>query len=293
MREIKPDIFLIDGENKSLFPFCKCLYLRGKNMSVLIDAGMGDSRMDAVLEKGVDLLILSHCHLDHRYSIGRIGDIPIWCHEKEFPYLQDKDRYLEGIGLTRSGIDPALLMKKIRFPKINIAKTLRGNEELDLGGMTLKMIHAPGHTPGHMAFHVPGQDFLFSSDVALTAEGPFYGNDFADIEDFITSIRALKEIGASTIATSHSGPYLERLTERFARYEDVIYRRDHAVMEALSEPRTLADLMEKKLIFPGYPNPREIMIWMEGIAIEKHLKRLVSMGRLLKDGEYYVVREAS
>lgn len=288
MREIKPDIFLVDGENKSLFPFCKCLYLRGRNMRVLIDAGMGDARMDACLEKGVDLLILSHCHLDHRYSIGRTGNIPVWCHETESLYLQDRERYLEGIGLTRSGIDPALLTKKIRFPKITIEKTLKGNEALDLGGITLQTIHAPGHTPGHMAFHIPEKDFLFSSDVALTGEGPFYGNDFADIDAFISSIRILKEIGASTVATSHSGPYLERLPERFARYEDVIYKRDHVILKALGEPRTLADLTGKNLLFPGYPNPREIMMWMEGITIEKHLKRLLGMGRIRKDGDRYV-----
>lgn len=291
MREIRPDIFLIDGENKSLFPFCKCLYLRGRDRRVLIDAGMGDARMDAALEKGVDLLILSHCHLDHRYSIGRIGDVPVWCHEKEYPYLRDRDRYLEGIGLTRSGIDPALLMKKIRFPQISIERTLQGNEELDMGGMTLRMIPAPGHTPGHTAFHVPERDFLFSSDVALTAEGPFYGNDFADIDAFISSIRTLKEIGASAVATSHSGPYLEGLPERFARYEDVIYRRDRAVLDALREPRTLTDLMEKNMIFPAYPNPRAIMIWMEGIAIEKHLRRLLEMGRIKKDGDRFVAEK--
>jgi len=288
MREIKPDIFLFDGENKSLFPFCKCLYLRGRNMRVLIDAGMGDARMDACLEKGVDLLILSHCHLDHRYSIGRIGDIPVWCHETESFYLQDRERFLEGIGLTRSGIDPSLLLKKIRFPKINIERIMKGNEELDLGGMTLMAIHAPGHTPGHMAFHVPEQDFLFSSDVTLTAFGPFYGNDFADIEDFISSIRTLKDLGASMVATSHSGPYLEGLPERFSRYEKIIYKRDHVILKALSEPRTLTDLMGRNLLFPDYPNPREIMIWMERITIEKHLERLLGMGRIRKEGEYHV-----
>jgi len=288
MREIKPDIFLVDGENKSLFPFCKCLYLRGRKMRVLIDAGMGDARMDACLEKGVDLLILSHCHLDHRYSIGRIGDIPVWCHETESFYLQDRERYLEGIGLTRSGIDPALLTKKIRFPKISIERTMKGNEELDLGGMTLRAIHTPGHTPGHMAFHIPEQDFLFSSDVALTAFGPFYGNDFADIEDFISSIRALKDVGASMIATSHSGPYIDRLPERFSQYKEIIYKRDHVILKALSEPQRLADLMGRNIFFPDYPNPREIMIWMEGITIEKHLERLLGMGRIRKEGEYHV-----
>lgn len=288
MREIKPDIFLVDGENKSLFPFCKCLYLRGRNMRVLIDAGMGDARMDAFLKNGIDLLILSHCHLDHRFSIDRIGNITVWCHETESLYLQDRELYLEGIGLTRSGIDSSLLTKKIRFPKITIEKTLKGNEELDLGGMTLRAIHAPGHTPGHMAFHIPEKDFLFSSDVALTSEGPFYGNDFADIDAFISSIRALKELGASTVATSHSGPYVDRLPERFARYEDVIYKRDHVILKALSDPRSLADLMGKNLIFSGYPNPREIMMWMEGITIGKHLQRLLGMGRIKKDGNRYV-----
>ena len=42
-------------------------------------------------------------------------------------------------------------------------------ETLDLGGVTARVIHCPGHTPGSVAVYLPRQELLLSGD-----EGEFH-----------------------------------------------------------------------------------------------------------------------
>ncbi len=288
LREIRKNIYFVPGEDRARFPYCNGLYLRGKETNVLIDAGMGKGGIGACLEQGVDLLILSHCHFDHRSTIRLIPDVPVWCHEKEVPYIESRERYFEGMGLARSGIDLEELQKGRPFPTIRIQRELHDGDILDLGGLSLEIVHAPGHTPGHLAFDVDGGALLFTSDVALTPLGPFYGNDFSDVDDFISTIRRLRSMKARRIITSHTGPLHEHVAERFEAYEAAILRKDRALLGALRGPCRIDDLVGRNLFFPSYYEPVRIILWFERIEIEKHLDRLVKQGRVIKEGELYV-----
>ena len=105
MIEIAPNIYYLPGKNKSRFPYCACLYIKGRDKRVLIDAGMGSENMAPVKKLGIDLLILTHCHIDHRLTRTEIADVPVWCHEKEEVFLQDRDHFFTAMGLKRSGLD--------------------------------------------------------------------------------------------------------------------------------------------------------------------------------------------
>ena len=43
-------------------------------------------------------------------------------------------------------------------------KELSDNQELSIGRLRIKVLHTPGHSPGHIAFHLPGERLLFSGD---------------------------------------------------------------------------------------------------------------------------------
>jgi glyoxylase-like metal-dependent hydrolase (beta-lactamase superfamily II) len=42
---------------------------------------------------------------------------------------------------------------------------LNGGEVISIGKLRLAVIHAPGHTPGHVVFHEAQENVLFSGDV--------------------------------------------------------------------------------------------------------------------------------
>ena len=146
MIELAPNIFYIPGENGSRFPYCACLYLKGRKRRVLIDAGMGTKNLAPVKEMGIDLLILTHCHIDHRLTRNGIGDIPVWCHERDAVYLKDSEYFLTSMGFNRSGLElPGLFDLPHGMFDIEIEHELADGERIELGGITLETIHTPGH----------------------------------------------------------------------------------------------------------------------------------------------------
>jgi len=281
MIELFPNIFYIPGENNSRFPYCACLYLKGREMRVLIDAGMGARRLEPVKKWGIDILILTHCHIDHRLTCKEIPDVPVWCHEADAPFLNDRNLFYHGIGLQRSGLDfSAGFNVSHDLFEIEIKHYLFDGQCVDLGGITLQTIHTPGHTPGHLAFHVPEADLLFTADVDLTSFGPFYGHDFADIGKFLLSIERLRQLNAGIVATGHAGPFNGQVIEKFNQYEEVFYQRDQLVLDQLTQPMALSDFGNRNLIFRSYPDFPALMQWFELVHIEKHLERLKAMGKV-------------
>ncbi|MGD9412739.1 MAG: MBL fold metallo-hydrolase [Desulfobacterales bacterium] len=281
MIELFPNIFYIPGKNNSRFPYCACLYLKGRKLRVLIDAGMGASHLAPVQKWGIDILILTHCHIDHRLTRKEIADVPVWCHEADAPYLKDRNLFFEAIGLQRSGLNLAEHPDYTNgMFEIEIDHYLLDQERIELGGMSLEAIHTPGHTPGHLAFHIPEAELLFAADVDLTSFGPFYGHDFADINEFIQSIERLRRLNARIVTTGHAGPFNGQVNEKFNAYEEIVYHRDRLILEQLTQPKTLADFRGRNFIFRAYPDFAELMRWFELVHIEKHLERLKAMGKV-------------
>ena len=291
MIEIARDVYLIPGMNKSRFPYCACLYIKGRDMRVLIDAGMGEDNIAPAIEAGIDLLILSHCHIDHRLTRRLIPEVPVWCHEKEDVYLRDRDYFFAAMGLKRSGLDLNGLFDFARGSfKIEITRRLTDGDRIDLGGITLQTIHTPGHTPGHMAFFIPESNLLFAGDIDLTSFGPFYGHDFADINDFIASIQRLKMAGAGAkrVISSHAGPFNTDLDRRFDEYGQIIHTRDRLLLDSLNQPKSVKDFEGSNLFYKSYPDFPDLIRWFELVHIEKHLARLKDMGKVRQEGDGWV-----
>ena len=281
MIELFPNIFYVPGKNNSRFPYCACLYLKGRNLRVLIDAGMGASHLAPVQKWGIDILILTHCHIDHRLTRKEIPDVPVWCHEADAPYLYDRNLFFDAIGLQRSGLNLAEHLDDTNgMFQIEISHYLLDQERIDLGGISLEAIHTPGHTPGHLAFYIPEADLLFAADVDLTSFGPFYGHDFADIGQFIQSIEKLRRLNARIVTTGHAGPFNGQVDEKFKAYENIVYHRDRLILEQLTQPKRLVDFRDRNLIFRSYPDYADLIRWFELVHIEKHLERLKALGKV-------------
>ena len=281
MIEIAKDVYLISGKNKSRFPYCACLYIKGRDMRVLIDAGMGEENIAPAMEAGIDLLILSHCHIDHRLTRRLITEVPVWCHEKEESYLQDRDFFFCAMGLKRSGLDVNGLFDFAKGSfEIEISHRLADGDRIDLGGITLQTLHTPGHTPGHLAFFIPERDLLFAGDIDLTSFGPFYGHDFADINDFVTSIERLKRVGAGNVISSHAGPFNSSLAQRFDEYKQIIQTRDRLLLSSLIQPKSVQEFKGSHLFYRSYPDFPDLIRWFELVHIEKHLARLEAMDKV-------------
>lgn len=185
-----------------------CYLLCGRERAALIDTGLGvaDIRevVDALTELPV-LVLTTHAHWDHIGGHGRFERIAV--HEAEAGWLSG------GFPLPLEVVKHSLTARRCDFPpEFDIdayrifqgapQRLLRDGDRLDLGGRELRVVHTPGHSPGHCCFYEPGRSYLFSGD--LIYEGcldAFYPS--TDPLLFYRSVKRLKEYRIERVLPGH------------------------------------------------------------------------------------------
>jgi glyoxylase-like metal-dependent hydrolase (beta-lactamase superfamily II) len=131
-------------------------------------------------------LILTHGHFDHvsaAKDLAEAWDIPVYAHLLEFPYLTGQKEYPKpnvgaGGGMMsllsplypRSPID--IGERLVALPQEDNARDAAESESLaDLPGLPgWKILHTPGHTPGHVSFFRPSDRTLVVGDAFCTTK---------------------------------------------------------------------------------------------------------------------------
>ncbi|NJN81847.1 MAG: MBL fold metallo-hydrolase [Caldilineaceae bacterium] len=93
-----------------------------------------------------------------------------------------------------------------------VDKFLHGGERLG----SLEVIHAPGHSPGHLAFYLPESRVLFTGDAVVTSP-KFMGGwpGFAlNARQQAETLRKLADYDAKILAVGHGEPILRNGQER-------------------------------------------------------------------------------
>lgn len=147
---------------------------------VLVDTGIKGSEKEiiAAAEKlfgpGTKpaAIVLTHGHADHTGSIKELlkyWDVPVYAHKLEMPYLTGRCSYPPVDPFAGGGL-MGLLSWIMPVKPINISRNLR---EIDMyeGIPELpewKIIHTPGHTPGHISLFLPLNTTLIAGDAITT-----------------------------------------------------------------------------------------------------------------------------
>lgn len=151
-----------------------------KRECVLIDCGGNYSEMKNILEENnlnLVAILLTHGHYDHIAGISdfRKEGIKVYIHEKDLDMLSDTKKNLgEHMGLFLEPTTADVILK--------------GDEELNIAGFNIKVLHTPGHTQG-------GVSYLFNNEVVFTGDTLFSGSigrtDFENgsYEDILKSIK--------------------------------------------------------------------------------------------------------
>jgi len=131
---------------------------------IIIDPGMPDisDEITMLVEKHQlkpVASILTHGHLDHTFSIVPLADgyeIPAYIHSEDRRFISDPGGALSPEFMTQ--------IADMNFTEPRDVRELKNGDEINLLGMHLKAIHAPGHTRGSMMFLL-NQEILISGDV--------------------------------------------------------------------------------------------------------------------------------
>ena len=152
-----------------------CYIVQNGERCFLIDPGYEAARILAFLEeKGLtaEAILLTHGHFDHVGGVKQLAaetgcDVYICAEELKQPL-----RYSDGLHYTH---------------------TVEDGDTLELAGLTLQVLHTPGHTPGCVCYLCG--DTLFSGDTLFAGtcgRTDLPGGDYKTIMDSLQRLAALE-----------------------------------------------------------------------------------------------------
>jgi len=256
----------------------------------MIDSGAGKI-LEEARPPSVDVMINSHCHIDHVWDNSLFVNARIVTHSLEKENFKDHAKIgsienwkkyipedLDQILALMGAANPAFLGRWC------IDGTIDEGDVIDAGRTKIQVLHMPGHTTGHLTFFFPDEGLLFCGDICLTKVGPWYGDGATPVVAFIASIDRILALKPDRVVSGHnkevlSAPFIPGV---FAEYRERIYQRDDRILAALQEsPTTLDELAARKLIYPAHPSI--LVVYWEKAMIVKHLDRLMTQGAITGD----------
>ena len=131
---------------------CYVVWREGREDCVVIDPGAEPERIrQAAQGRRIAAILLTHGHFDHIGAVGALmeKDTMLAVHRLDAPQLQDPQANVSWM-LGRSVTAPAPTC------------LLEEGDAVEAAGMTLQVLHTPGHTPGGVCY-VLGEN-LFTGD---------------------------------------------------------------------------------------------------------------------------------
>lgn len=288
-KHITGNVYLLEDPHEARIPFCHCLYIDDEKKA-LIDSSSGRDLVSALQGKRVDLLITSHYHEDHILNHDAFPEAKIWCHYLDAPGVRSRQGFKSMYGFEIFG-EQEMGEKFVRgfgLKDYRVDAEFTDGYVFDLGQTRVEVVHLPGHTPGHSGFYFPDHNILFVGDIDLSSFGPWYGNPVSDVDEFISSIKRIKEMKPDILITSHKGLVKDNVNARLDAYLQRIYEHDEDILKALNRPKSLSELASANIIYGKPHEPYRLYQFFEKMSLLVHLRRLIRLGLVeMGDGVYY------
>ncbi len=289
MIPVSDKVFLVES-HKAEHPYCNCLLINDE-VRVLIDNSCGRKKASSLANSGIDILINSHFHIDHTMNNDLFVDSQVWAHELDAPAIRDPIVGMEMAGFFEYQHDEIAysFIDSHRMKPGKVNKYIVDGEVLDLGSTKIKVLHAPGHTPGHCVFWADDLEMLFSVDITLSAQGPWIANSCSRISDYISTIKMCQSLHPKIVIPGHDDIITENIPERFSDFLAKLFLDVEKVLLELKTPLTFSQLVDKQLFWgKGWIPYREFFLFFEETTIANHLTYLIEQN-LVKhvDGIYF------
>ena len=281
---------MITGAAGGKYPDGNSTLVRGTDGAILIDPSLTVHARGGV--PGVDRVLVSHAHEDHIAGLGATGARHVHAHVDDVTGIRSLDGLLEVYGLPPADAERfgEKLVADFNVGDVPHASAFADGDVFDVGGATVRVMHLPGHTRGHSAFVVEPDGVAFVGDVDLSSFGPYYGDHWSDLDDFVASIARVRDLDAAHYVTFHHKGIVSGRAE-FVRQLDafasVIGQRDDRLLAMLARPRSFADLVDEGIIYRPGTRPDNFGDSVERRSIEMHLTRLVGDGAVVVEDDLY------
>ncbi|MBK5233376.1 MAG: MBL fold metallo-hydrolase [Thermoleophilia bacterium] len=218
-RNVAPGVWLI-AEPQHVYSWL----VEGSDRAVLLDTGMGVVPIRPVAESLTDRpisVVNTHYHFDHIGGNWEFDDVAI--HEIGAPLIEEaipRELFDAYLGYARKQLDAAETARALDheflwilgtesdprpFPSgwdeaswdlrpTRATQLLKDGDAIDLGDRTLKVIHAPGHSPDGICLLEEKTGLLFAGDSSNA--GPIYTHfPDSDLDQLVRTAHRLADLG--------------------------------------------------------------------------------------------------
>lgn len=182
-RVVTSGTFTLDG---GVWDVDNNVWLVGDEREVLvIDAAHdADAIAAAIGDRRVVAICCTHAHNDHINAAAELADrtgAPILLHP-----------------------DDAVLWRMV-YPERTPDRSLADGDEIRVAGLTLRVLHTPGHAPGAVCLYAPELGTVFTGDTLFQGGPGATGRSYSDFGQIIASIRdrLLTLPEETTVRTGH------------------------------------------------------------------------------------------
>lgn len=285
----------------------------------LLDAGWESDEAWAALTNGLASIgavvadvrgvLVSHMHFDHIGLVGRVrrasgGWVALHPADREIlarpdfrdaqMAMADQVRWLRSLGATHSEAVAAIggPERYEHYASMVLPDRLIEDGEIaDVPGWSLRAVHTPGHTPGHLCFADERTQLFFSGDHLLPRISPNISasrwRTGDPLGDFLRSLQEIRSLDAQEVLPAHEWRF-RGLAERV---DQLLHHHKCRLLELLtavrnhpgSAPWHLAGALTWSRPWEQYDGYTRISAVSETVA---HLWHLVAEGRVFRiEGE--------
>ena len=174
-------------------------------------------------------IIISHAHADHVSELKHIVDVSkakVYAHEAEAPYVEKR------------------ILGHRDFEAVPVDVRLKDGDTLDiLGG--LKVVHTPGHTPGHISLYAMKEKVLLAADLFRYSRGAFHLCPPQYSLDYVAVVRSMNKISGLDFDVAvlyHGEPIIGCAGDEFREFIDYLKAISDLLLPSIKE--ALAPEME-------------------------------------------------
>ncbi len=266
----------------------------------LIDSGFGDEQSVrerlAFLRGRPDVklryIVLTHHHFDHSsgaHQLRQASGARVALHAEEERFLLDwQSEMPQDIDVPVDRREVAEQVQRFRrlaaeaVPDVPLADA----SVLRVGGLTLEVVHTPGHTLGSVCVYIPEERALFTGDTALglgtvAVSPPPYG----DMALYLQSLERLKGYDSALMLPGH-GPPVHDVARKLQELIDHRHEREEQVLRLIADGKRSPLAMLRAI----YPELDRRIVPMALRQIEAHLAKLEADGRVARSGAEWLLR---
>jgi glyoxylase-like metal-dependent hydrolase (beta-lactamase superfamily II) len=221
-KKLTERVFLLGNHYISIY------HVRGDRFSILIEAGLSSTAAQVIQQlnelsvkpESLNKLFVTHAHADHVTGAAPLKRALPWMtitagektkdllsKEKIQQFFFSEDQYTSsrlaelGAVAERNLVDDPFVCE--------VEEVVRPGQTLDLGGIQLEIMDAPGHCLGGLALWEPKEKMLFCSDYLGFCLPPdqFVSNFYVDYDEFRTTFENLSRLDPQWICPGHCNVY--------------------------------------------------------------------------------------